>query len=127
MSRSSVLDCRFRLAATGIVARAVGGEYQAAQEKIRVLGWKDDGEGARRCCYGLPRKPSRIISRRDPGVRISAPAFAARESASSQSTHPLFWMRHVLLSMMRSRQRSPPGETTSMDPVLSVASRDAWV
>jgi hypothetical protein len=73
-------------------------------------------------CYGLPRKPSRMISIRDGVDRLSVAADLA--SASAQSTHPLLRIRQVLLSMVLSRQRLPAGETTSMEPVLRSASLD---
>src|SRR5580704_11745969 len=84
------------------------------------------GRGIRRGSYGLPRKLSAINPSRDPGDRTSAPEFAALASASEQSTSPFVRMRQVLLSMMRSRQRSPVGGTTSMEAVLRLAS-DEWV
>jgi hypothetical protein len=72
-------------------------------------------------CYRRPRKPSRMRSSRDADVRLSVPDFPFA-SASLQSTQPLFRISQVLLSMVRSRQRSPVGETTSKEPVLRSAS-----
>src|SRR5450631_2497860 len=59
-----------------------------------------------------------MISIRDPEVRPSALEMAALASASAQSTNPLSRICQVALLMVRSRQRLPVGETTSMEPVL---------
>src|SRR5450432_2180475 len=63
---------------------------------------------------------------RDPSDLGSTPEFAIFANASSQSTNPLGRIRQVRLSMMLWRQRSPVVVTTSMEPVLSAASLDAF-
>src|SRR5713226_5625525 len=59
-----------------------------------------------------------MMSIRDPDDRPSALEIAALASASAQSTKPLSRICQLALLMVRSRQRLPVGETTSMEPVL---------